>query len=41
MRCTSLHRQSMSFVVNIMHGSGQSNKMCSQLQPKKTKAKLY
>ena len=35
MHSTSLTRKSMALIVDIMHGWGPSNKMCTHLQPRK------
>ena len=40
MRSTLPKRQNMVLADDIMHGRGLSNKMHSQLQPKKTKIML-
>ena len=33
--------RSMALAVDVMLRRGPSNKMCTQLQPKKTKVRLY
>ena len=41
MCCILLEKQNIVLAVDIMHGHGPSNKMHTQLQPKKTKVRLY
>ena len=41
MRCILLAARGMALIIIIIHGRGPNNKMCTQLQPKKTKLMLY
>ena len=39
--CLLLARRSMALAINVMHERAPSNEMRTQLQPKKTKVRLY